>query len=251
MIGGLQADQSSSFQITQRRLRQFVNIIGSNPDVQDVVAFVGGRGAASAFMLTTLEPLGQRKDSTDKVMNTLRPKLAGVTGASLFLAPVQDLRIGGRQSSATYQYTLEADNLADLKTWATKLTTAMQSQWELEDVNSDQQDHGLQSFVTIDQDKAAGLGLNNTAIDNVLYDAFGQRDVSNIYEDVNQYHVVMEVAPEFGQDPTALNKVYVSSGRGAPTPPGFAAANGQSPIGISTPAANVTPLTTALATASG
>jgi multidrug efflux pump len=251
MIGGLQADQSSSFQITQRRLRQFVNIIGSNPDVEDVVAFVGGRGAASAFMLTTLEPLGQRKDSTDQVMNTLRPKLAGVTGASLFLAPVQDLRIGGRQANATYQYTLEADNLADLKTWATKLTTAMQNQWELEDVNSDQQDHGLQSFVTIDQDKAAGLGLNNTAIDNTLYDAFGQRDVSTIYEDVNQYHVVMEVAPQYSQDPTVLKDVYVSSGRGAPTPAGAAAANGQSAIGIAAPVANATTLTTAMANASG
>ncbi|HXQ17941.1 MAG TPA: efflux RND transporter permease subunit [Caulobacteraceae bacterium] len=246
MIGGLQADQSSSFQITQTRLKQFVRIIGANPDVQTVVAFVGGgRGAASAFMITSLKPKSQRQHSAEDVIATLRPQLAHVTGASLFLAPVQDLRIGGRQANATYQYTLEADNLADLKTWATKLTTAMNSQWELEDVNSDQQDHGLQSFVAVDRDKAAGLGLSNTAIDNVLYDAFGQRDVSNIYEDVNQYHVVMEVDPRFGQDPTVLNKVYVSSGRAAPTPAGFAAAAGQTPIGLTTPAANVTPLTTA------
>ena len=192
MIGGLQADQSSSFQITQKRLRQFVEIIGADPDVQTVVAFVGGgRGAASAFMITSLKPKSDRQHSAEQVIAALRPKLARVTGASLFLAPVQDLRIGGRQSNATYQYTLEADNLADLKTWATKLTTAMNSQWELEDVNSDQQDHGLQSFVTVDQDKAAGLGLTNTSIDNVLYDAFGQRDVSTIYQDVNQYHVLM------------------------------------------------------------
>ncbi len=184
-------------------------------------------------------------------MARLRPQLARVTGASLFLAPVQDLRIGGRQSNATYQYTLEADNLEDLRTWATKLTVAMQGQWELEDVNTDQQDHGLQSFVTIDHDKAAGLGLSNTAIDNTLYDAFGQRDVSTIYEDVNQYHVVMEVAPQYSQDPTVLKNIYVSSGRGAPTPAGAAAANGQSPIGIATPAANVTPLTTSMASASG
>jgi multidrug efflux pump len=251
MIGGLQADQSSSFQITQRRLRQFVNIIGSDKDVQSVVAFVGGRGAASAFLLTSLDPLGPRHASTEDVMGRLRPQLARVTGASLFLAPVQDLRIGGRQSNASYQYTLEADNIEDLRTWATKLSVAMQGQWELEDVNTDQQDHGLQSFVTIDQDKAGGLGLNNTAIDNTLYDAFGQRDVSTIYEDVNQYHVVMEVAPQYSQDPTVLKNIYVSSGRGAPTPAGAAAANGQAPIGIAVPAANVTPLTTAIASASG
>jgi len=247
LIGGLQADQSSSFQITQKRLNQFVKIIGADPDVQTAIATAGsngGRGGASAFMITALKPKSDRRDSAEDVMARLRPQLARVTGASLFLAPVQDLRIGGRQSAATYQYTLEADNLADLKTWATKLTAAMNSQWELEDVNSDQQDHGLQSFITVDQDKAAGLGLSNTSIDNVLYDAFGQRDVSNIYEDVNQYHVVMEVAPEFGQDPTVLNEVYVSSGRGSPAPVNPAAV-GQTPIGIATPAANVTPLTTA------
>jgi multidrug efflux pump len=252
MIGGLQADQSSSFQITQKRLQQFVNLIGKDKDVQTVVAFLGGgRGAASAFMITSLTPKGVRGDSTEDVMARLRPQLARVTGASLFLAPVQDLRIGGRQSNAAYQYTLEAQNLADLREWATKLNTAMQAQWELEDVSTDQQDHGLQSYITIDENKAAGLGLNNTSIDNVLYDAFGQRDVSTIYEDVNQYHVVMEVAPRYAQDPTTLGLVYVSSGRGAPTPAGFAAAQGQSPIGVSAPAANVTPLTTALATASG
>jgi multidrug efflux pump len=245
MIGGLQADQSSSFQITQKRLRQFVEIIGADPDVQTVVAFVGGgRGPASAFMSTSQKPKSQRKHSAEDVMAELRPKLARVTGASLFLAPVQDLRIGGRQANATYQYTLEADNLADLKTWATKLTTAMNSQWELEDVNSDQQDHGLQSFITVDHDKAAGLGLTNTSVDNVLYDAFGQRDVSTIYQDVNQYHVVMEVSPAFGQDPTVLNKVYVSSGRATLSPPAGLAATGQTSIGLATPAANVTPLTT-------
>src|SRR5262249_54096797 len=158
-----------SFQITQRRLRQFVNIIGSDRDVQSVVVFVGGRGAASAFMITSLLPKSQRHGSTEDVMARLRPQLARVTGANLFLAPVQDLRIGGRQSNATYQYTLLADNIQDLRTWAGRLSVAMQNEWELEDVNTDQQDHGLQSFVTIDPDKAAGLGLSNTQIDNTLY----------------------------------------------------------------------------------
>jgi multidrug efflux pump len=252
MIGGLQADQSSSFQITQKRLDQFVNIIGADKDVQTVVAFIGGgRGAASAFMITSLSPKSERGDSTEDVMARLRPQLARVTGASLFLAPVQDLRIGGRQSNATYQYTLEAENLADLREWATKLNTAMQAQWELEDVSTDQQDHGLQSYITVDQAKAAALGLNNTAIDNVLYDAFGQRDVSTIYEDVNQYHVVMEIAQKYQQDPTTLRLVYVSSSRAGLAPAGSGAGQGLTAIGISTPAANVTPLSTALASASG
>ncbi|HEX3917210.1 MAG TPA: efflux RND transporter permease subunit [Caulobacteraceae bacterium] len=253
MIGGLQADQSSSFEVTEKRLRQFVGIIGNDKDVQTVVAFIGGgRGGSSAFMITSLLPKDQRGgDSTDDVIARLRPKLAQVTGASLFLAPVQDLRIGGRQSNATYQYTLEADNLTDLREWATKLTVAMNSQWELEDVNSDQQDHGLQSFITFDANKVAQLGLSNTSIDNALYDAYGQRDVSTIYEDVNQYHVVMEVAPQFTTDPTTLNYVYVSSGHAAAAPTGAAAALGQTPIGLSTPAANVTPLTRIQASASG
>jgi multidrug efflux pump len=254
MVGGLVADQSSSFQITQRRLKQFVNIIGSDPAVKSVVAFVGGasgRGGASAFMLTTLSPKAERHMSTIEVMGRLRPKLAQVTGASLFLAPVQDLRIGGRQSNATYQYTLEAESLKDLRAWATKLRDAMQNQWELEDVNYDQQDHGLQSYVNIDENKAAALGLTNLAIDNTLYDAFGQRDVSTIYRDVNQYHVVMEVAPQYAQDPTVLSRVYVSSGKAAPTPPGFAAAQGESPIGVSSQVANATSLTSATSAETG
>ncbi len=251
LAGGLQSDQSSSFQVTQRRLKQFVGIIGANPDVQTVVAFLGGgRGGSSAFLLVSLKPKGQRSGSSEKVMGDLRPKLGRVEGASLFLAPVQDLRIGGRQSNASYQYTLEADSLADLRTWAIKLTEAMNEQPVLEDVNSDQQDHGLQSFITIDQDKAARLGLTNTSIDNTLDDAFGQRDASTIYESVNQYHVVMEVAPQYAQDPTVLKDVYISSGHVA-TAAASAAAQGQTPIGVPTTAANVTPATQAAAIATG
>ena len=251
LVGGLQSDQSSSFQVTQKRLRQFVGIIGHDRDVQSVVAFLGGgRGAASAFMLVSLKPKSQRSGSATDVMGRLRPRLARVTGAALFLAPAQDLRIGGRQSNASYQYTLEAQNLADLRHWAGRLTAAMGAQPALEDVNSDQQDHGLESYVTIDRDKAARLGLNNTTIDNTLYDAFGQRDASTIYEDVNQYHVVMEVAPRFAQDPTVLGLVYVSTQQ-----PAAAAAQpavqGQTPIGVATAAANVTAASQAAATASG
>jgi multidrug efflux pump len=241
MIGGLQSDQSSSFAITEKRLRQFVGILGRQKDVQTVVAFLGGgRGAASAFMLVSLKPKSERSLSAEGVMGQLRGQFGRVTGASLFLAPVQDLRIGGRQSNATYQYTLEADSLADLREWATKLTAAMNDQPELTDVNSDQQDHGLQSYITLDRDKAARYGLTSTQIDSTLDDAFGQRDASTIYQDVNQYHVVMEVAPQYGQDPTVLNQVYISAQTPVSASAGQAAALGQTPIGVTTAAANVT-----------
>jgi multidrug efflux pump len=226
MIGGLQTDQSSSFKISQQRLRQFVGILGRDPAMQTVVAFAGGR-SAGGFLVASLKPKNERKGGAQDVITRLRPKLARVTGASLFLNPVQDVRVGGRQSNATYQFTLKAENLADLRSWASKLAEAMKRQPVLTDVNTDQEDHGLESFVNIDYDKAARVGLTNRAIDNVLYDAFGQRQVSTIYKDENQYHVIMEVAPAFSQDPTALENVYVSNGQAAPgaTTPGAATAN--------------------------
>jgi multidrug efflux pump len=249
MMGGLQSDQSSSFQLTERRLRQFVGVIGRDPNVDTVVSFLGGRGVASAFLLTSLKPKSERTTGgAQEVIAELRPRLARVSGASLFLAPVQDLRVGGRQGNATYQYTLEADNLADLRTWATKLTDAMRQQPALEDVNSDQQDHGLQSFINIDRNKSAQLGVTNSGIDNTLYDAFGQRQVSTIYRDVNQYHVVMEVAPQYAQDPTALSQIYVSTQLAAPASRSAALA-GATPIGVPTPAANVTAATRSAAAA--
>jgi len=202
-------------------------------------------------MLVSLYPKAVRGASADQIVARLRAPLARVTGASLFLNPVQDLRIGGRQSNATYQYTLEADSLDDLKTWATKLTTAMQNEPDLEDVNSDQQDHGLQSFITIDTDKAAQLGLTNSAIDNTLYDAFGQRTASVIYQDVNQYYVVMEVAPQYQQDPTMLRDVYVSRQSVASIPANRAALEGTTAIGVPSQLVNVTASTLAAAAATG
>ncbi len=214
MIGGLRSDQSSSFKISQRRLRRFVNIIRHDPSVETVVAFAGGR-SAGGFLITGLKPRSQRKGGAEAVIARLRPQLAQVTGANLFLNPVQDVRIGGRMSNATYQFTLKADNLADLRLWATRLSDAMKNQPALTDVNTDQEDHGLESYVRIDHDKAARLGVTNRAIDNTLYDAFGQRQVSTIFKEENQYHVIMEVAPQYAQDPTVLNDVYVSNGRPA------------------------------------
>ena len=210
--GGLQTDQSSSFQISQQRLRRFVGIVQRDPAVQTVVAFAG-RNAAGGFLQVALKPRSQRDASADQVVARLRPRLARVTGASLFLNPVQDFRMGGRQGNATYQYTLKADNLADLRSWATKLSEAMKTQPSLADVNSDQEDHGLQAFLTIDRNKAGRLGLTNSQIDNTLYDAFGQRQVSTIFRDENQYHVVMEVNPAFNQNTEALKNIYVSNGK--------------------------------------
>ncbi len=214
VVGGLQSDQSSSFAISAQRLRRFVGILDKDPAVRTVVAFAGGR-SAGGFMFASLAPKAERHKSAEAVIAGLRPRLSHVTGASLFLNPAQDLRVGGRQSNATYQYTLQAPNLTDLRLWSAKLADAMKTQPGLVDVNTDQEDRGLKSYVNIDYDKAQALGLTNRAIDNVLYDAFGQRQVSTIYKDVNQYHVVMEVDPRFTLDPTALQYVYVSNSQAA------------------------------------
>jgi multidrug efflux pump len=210
MIAGLQSDQSSSFSITSQRLRRFVEIIGGDAAVATEVAFAGN-SAAGGFMFVTLKPKGARP-AEEAVITRLRPKLARVIGASLFLNPISDLQVGGRQTQATYQYTLQADDLADLRQWALRLADALKTKPVLTDVNTDQEDHGLESFVTIDRDKAARLHLTDVQIDNTLYDAFGQRQVSTIYKETNQYKIVMEVDPRFTQDPTTLNLIDVSNG---------------------------------------
>jgi multidrug efflux pump len=209
--GGLRADQSISFQAMQGKLRQLVDIIRRDPAVDTVVGFTGGARAGGGFLFVNLKPRDQRADGGQAVIARLRPQLARVTGVSLFLNPVQDLRMGGRQSSSTYQYTLKSDNAADLRTWALKLADAMKQQPELTDVDTDQQENGVESYVTIDRDSAARVGLSNRDVDNALYDAFGQRQVATIYDQLNQYHVVMQVARRFGQTPLALNDVQVPS----------------------------------------
>ncbi len=212
MVAGLQSDQSASFALTGQRLRQAVDIINRDPAMANEVAFVGNN-AAGGFMFTTLKPKTQRHVAVEKVIARLRPQLSRVIGVSIFLNPVSDLQVGGRQSNATYQYTLQAENLQDLRTWAAKLTQRMKTKADvLVDVNTDQDDHGLDSFVTVDRDKAARLHLTNVQIDNTLYDAFGQRQVSTIYKETNQYKIVMEVDPKFTLDPTVLDDVYVSNG---------------------------------------
>ncbi|HEX4098590.1 MAG TPA: efflux RND transporter permease subunit, partial [Caulobacteraceae bacterium] len=212
-FGGMQADQQSSFQISKQRLTRFIGIIQRDPAVQTVVGFVnGGRGGGGGgFAFLALKPRSERDGGVTDLLNRLRPQFNRVTGASMFLAPQQDIRIGGRQGNGTYQYTLEGPDLTTLRTWATNLSEALKSSPALTDINTDQQDHGLESFVNVNRDTEAQLGLNANEVDNTLYDAFGQRQVSTIYKAQNQYHVIMEAAPNYIQDPTTLHNIYVSS----------------------------------------
>jgi multidrug efflux pump len=219
LIGGLQADQSISFQLMEQKLRQLSDIVQHDPAVQAVVGFTGqGSGGAAGTTNTgnvyvALKPLSER-DGIDQVMARLRRQLSRVPGARLFLQPVQDIRVGGRQGNAAYQYTLQADSAADLYEWAPKLTAVLEHDPILRDVNSDQQQKGLETDITIDRATASRLGINPSQIDNTLYDAFGQRQVSTIYSAQNQYHVVMEVAPRYWQSPQTLRDIYVSTAGG-------------------------------------
>src|SRR5499427_7630122 len=214
--GNIQGDQSISFQLMKDKLKAFSAILQQDPAVAHVAGFTGGRQTNGGFFFISLKPLAQRKLSADLVIARLRTKLAEIPGARLFLQSVQDVRVGGRQSNAQYQFTLQATDPAELNTWALRLTTALQEAGELADVNSDQQLNGLAVNLVIDRDTAARLGVNATAIDNTLYDAFGQRQVSTIYNPLNQYHVVMEVAPRYWQSPETLKDVFVSTAGGSP-----------------------------------
>jgi multidrug efflux pump len=213
LSGFIQADQSISFQRMSQKLKDYVKIVQEDPDVDDVVGFTGGgRGANTGFMFITAKPLRERKASAEQIIARLRPKLARVPGSQLFMFPQQETpRTGGRVSNTTWQYTLQADNLADLRTWTPKLMEALKGEPALVDLNTDQQDKGLETDLVIDRDTASRLGLTAAQIDNTLYDAFGQRQVSTMYESLNQYHVVMVVAQRFWQDPSALREIYVSS----------------------------------------
>ena len=222
LVGSMQADQSTSFQAMQQKLGQMVTIVRNDPAVQNVVGFTGqGSGGAggqsnTGQVFVALKSISQR-GSMDSVMSRLRSKLSVVPGARLFLQPVQDFRTGGRQSNAAYQYTLEGDDSHQLYEWSTKLQDALQNDPVLQDVNSDQQQKGLETDLTIDRDTASRLGVTASQIDNTLYDAFGQRQVSTIYSALNQYHVIMEVAPRYWQSPETLKDIYVSTSGGNAT----------------------------------
>jgi len=211
MIGSIQADQGISFQAMRQKLADFIEIVRGDPAVENVVGFTGGGQRNSGFMFITLKPVRERGASVDQVIARLRPKLLQEPGANLFLVPVQDIRMGGRQANAQYQFTLQADELADLRLWEPRVRQALAQLPEIADVNTDQQDKGLQTTLVIDRATAARLGITTRMIDQTLYNAFGQAQVSTIYSTLNQYHVVMEVAPQYWQGPEALKNIYVLS----------------------------------------
>jgi multidrug efflux pump len=211
MIGTIQGDQSISFQAMQKKLAQLEEIVQEDPAIATVVGVTGGQQVNSGFVYISLKPYALRKVTADEVVNRLRPKLGQVAGARLFLVAVSDLRTGGRQTNATYQYTLLSDDTTQLYKWAPILTQALLKSDVLTDVNSDQQQGGLEADLAIDRATLKRLGLTLNAVDNTLYDAFGQRQVSTIYNALNQYHVVMEVAPRYWQDPSSMKGVFVST----------------------------------------
>ncbi|UAK26367.1 efflux RND transporter permease subunit [Sphingomonas nostoxanthinifaciens] len=214
LMGGLRADQSISFADMQTKLTRLVKIIKKDPAVRTVVAFTGGSRAGGGFMFVELKPRSQR-DAARVVITRLRPKLARITGVATFLMPVQDMQIGGRGGNSSYQYTLQADDPELLYKAAPQLAQALKRYPELTDIDVDVAQGGAEAFVTIDRDTATRLGVTPQTIDNTLYDAFGQRQVSTIYSGLNQYHVVLGVAPEYTGAPEALNNIYLPTSQSA------------------------------------
>uniref|UniRef100_UPI0026F29A21 efflux RND transporter permease subunit n=1 Tax=Pseudacidovorax intermedius TaxID=433924 RepID=UPI0026F29A21 len=209
---GLRADQSISSVALSAKLKQAVDIIKADPAVDTVVGFTGGTRAGGGFMFVNLKPLAERGVKTQVVVDRLRPQLNQLTGLRVFLGPVQELRMGGRSSNSTYQYTLRADNITDLRAASAKLAARMAELPQLADVDGESSnDNGVETFLSVDRDAAARLGVDTTAINSALYDAYGQRSVATIYNDLNQYSVIMEWAPRFQTSPLALKDLYVPS----------------------------------------
>ncbi len=219
IVASIQGDQAISFQAMEEKLKDFVKIISQDAAVQNVAGFVGGGGSKnSGTIFISLKPIGERKLSADLVIKRLRGRLAQVPSAKLYMQVSQDIVVGGRQGNAQFQYTLSANSLADLNVWAPKVMDKIAQLPGVIDVNSDQLNNGLQTFVTYDHDAAARFGISSRLIDNTLYDAFGQRQVSTMYGPLNQYHVIMEVAPEYWQRPEMLKEIYVTSREGEQVP---------------------------------
>jgi multidrug efflux pump len=221
IAGNILGDQDSSFQAMSARIKDLIRIVKEDPGVDTVIGFSGGGGGTTintGRVFIALKPLAQRKATADQIINRLRPKLAVVPGATLYMQAVQDVRIGGRMSAAQYQYTIQSDNLAELNHWGPVLLKAMHKLPQLTDTNTDQQNNGLAANLVIDRPTASRLGITPQTIDNILYDAFGEREIATQYTSINQYYVIMEVAPEFWQNPEGLSNVYVSSSSGGVVP---------------------------------
>jgi multidrug efflux pump len=208
--GSLQTDQSTSFQSLQSKLHEIAGILGQDPQITTVVGFAGGQSSSGQLFAVLTAP-DQRQEKVGEITRRLREKLANIAGANLFLQPVQELRIGGRGSAAMFEYSLQSDNLAELREWTPKVLAAMQAMPELTDVNTNQQDKGQQVSLVVDREKASRYGISQAAIDTALNNAFGQRQVSVIYHPLNQYRVVMELAPEYWQNPQTLQQLYINS----------------------------------------
>ncbi|MHA6307404.1 multidrug efflux RND transporter permease subunit MdtC [Hafnia paralvei] len=218
LMGFIQADQSISFQAMRGKLQDFMKIVRNDPDVDNVTGFTGGSSTNSGMMFISLKPLSERKDSAQQVIARLRGKLAKEPGANLFLMAEQDIRVGGRQGNASYQYTLLSDDLSELRKWEPKIRAAFAKLPELADVSSDQQDKGSELALIYDRENMARLGINVADANDLLNNAFGQRQISTIYQPLNQYHVVMEVAPEYTQDESSLDKMFVINSDGKAIP---------------------------------
>ena len=222
LMGSVQASQDISFPAMREKVLKFLTIVKQDPAVESVSGFVGGGPGGgnvnSAFSFIMLKPLDERKVSADEVIERLRPHLADVPGATQFMQVAQEIRVGGRMSNTQYQYTLSADSLAELNEWAPKMLDALRELPQLHDVNSDQQTNGRESTLVIDRDTAARFGISPQMIDDALYDSFGQRQVSTMYTNLNQYHVVLESELRFQQNPDGLKNIYVRSNRGTPVP---------------------------------
>ncbi|OJU90198.1 MAG: nodulation protein [Burkholderiales bacterium 66-5] len=235
-FAGLRADQSISSLAFGDKLQQAANIIGADPSVGTVVAYAGGR-SGGGFLFSALKPAAERPkgEKTRTVINRLRPQLSKITGLSVFLNPAQELRMGGRSSNSTYQYTLKADSQSDLKSWTLKLAAQLKQDARLTDVDDDMSDNGVETFVEIDRAKAASLGVSPSSIDTALYNAFGQRQVATMYSELNQYSVIMEWAPRYAQSPATLSDVMVAAGNagGTSANPALRAGSTGSPISTS------------------
>jgi multidrug efflux pump len=218
LIGWIRTDQSSSFAATREKMDRLVEIVRADPAVEQVTATTGGGSRNAGTMFVALKPLAERRASAAQVVERLRPRLANVPAANLWLVPVQDVRIGGRAGTGSYQYTLQSDDVALLRTWTTRLHAALQGLPQLADVSTDQETRGLQTTVVIDRPTASRLGITPDLIDTTLGNAFGQAVVSTIYTERNQYRVVMEVDPRYAQSPEALKDVYLRTPSGQQVP---------------------------------
>jgi multidrug efflux pump len=219
IFGGIQGSQDISFQAMQAATQRIVDVVKTDPGIANAMAFTGGGGATnSGFIFVGLKPFETRHATSSQIVDRLRPKLLSVSGANTFVQAAQDLRIGGRGSSAQYQYTIQSDNLQDLVQWGPVLLQQMRKLRMLTDVNTDQQNSGLQAMLTYDRDTASRLGITPQMLDNSLYEAFGQAQVSTMYTAINQYHVVLEVEPKYWQSPVNLNDVYIRAAQGKVIP---------------------------------